>query len=112
MNIEVLNDTGDFYRYFDATLHAEFLFECVQKTIEIDLPNEARFLEQYDQFKTRVEAVEDMRASTIDLMFNFVKQNNRKFSNRARQNEFAMLSDNDAEKYEKLYQETFGLEEY
>ncbi|MBV1886483.1 MAG: Fic family protein [Parvibaculaceae bacterium] len=112
MNVEVLNDTGDFYRYFDATLHAEFLFECVQKTIEIDLPEEAKFLERYDQFKIRVEAVEDMGASTIDLMFNFLKQNDGKFSNRARQNEFAMLSDNDAEKYEELYQEAFGLEGY
>ena len=88
------------------------MFECVQKTIEIDLPEEAKFLERYDQFKIRVEAVEDMGASTIDLMFNFLKQNDGKFSNRARQNEFAMLSDNDAEKYEELYQEAFGLEGY
>ncbi|HPF92721.1 MAG TPA: Fic family protein [Tenuifilaceae bacterium] len=32
-NIEVLNSTIDFYRYFDATLMAEFLFECVDYTI-------------------------------------------------------------------------------
>ncbi|WP_315902711.1 hypothetical protein [Microbaculum marinisediminis] len=24
----MLNDTGDFYRFFDATPHAEFLFAC------------------------------------------------------------------------------------
>ncbi|MBZ9909526.1 MULTISPECIES: Fic family protein [Mesorhizobium] len=30
----VLNDTGDFYRYFDATPHAEFLYACVRRTIE------------------------------------------------------------------------------
>ena len=43
MNVEILNDTGDFYRYFDATPHAEFLFKCVQRTIEHDLPEEAAF---------------------------------------------------------------------
>ncbi len=37
--IRRLNDTGDFYRYFDATAHAEFLYACVRKTIEEDLPN-------------------------------------------------------------------------
>jgi hypothetical protein len=41
-NVEVLNETADFYRYFDATLHAEFLFECVDETIKRDLPNEVR----------------------------------------------------------------------
>ena len=38
MNVDVMNDTGDFYRFFDATPHAEILFECVQRTIEYDLP--------------------------------------------------------------------------
>jgi hypothetical protein len=28
-NVEVLNDTRDLYRFFDATKQAEFLFECV-----------------------------------------------------------------------------------
>src|SRR5262249_23042430 len=39
-NLHVLNDTADFYRFFDATPHAEFLYACVQQTIEQDLPNE------------------------------------------------------------------------
>jgi Fic family protein len=39
-NVTVLNDTVDFYRFFDATPHAEFLYECVRQTIEQDLPNE------------------------------------------------------------------------
>src|ERR1700728_1543011 len=28
-NVEVLNDTGDFFRFFDAAPHAEFLYQCV-----------------------------------------------------------------------------------
>ncbi|MBL4890952.1 MAG: hypothetical protein JKX91_03825 [Rhizobiaceae bacterium] len=55
MNVEVLNDTGDFYRYFDATPHAEFLFECVQRTIAHDLPDEAAFRVCYDFFKARAQ---------------------------------------------------------
>jgi hypothetical protein len=39
-NVRVLNDTGDYYRFFDATPHAEFLYERVERTIEVDLPAE------------------------------------------------------------------------
>jgi Fic family protein len=29
-NVEILNDTADFYRYFDATPQAEFLYSCIK----------------------------------------------------------------------------------
>ncbi|MBS9718220.1 Fic family protein [Pseudohalocynthiibacter aestuariivivens] len=106
MNVRVLNDTSDFYKYFDATLHAEFLFECVQKTIEIDLPEEAAFLVRYDQFKSRVEALVEMPASTIDLLFNFLKQNGGQLSRRARNNEFAELTEGEVAQLEVIYQES------
>jgi hypothetical protein len=38
VNVDVLNDTSDYYRFFDATRHAEALYDCVQETIERDLP--------------------------------------------------------------------------
>jgi len=44
--VKVLSDTADFYRFFDATPHAEFLYACVKKTIEEDLPHETDFLPQ------------------------------------------------------------------
>jgi len=110
MNVEVLNDTGDFYRYFDATPHAEFLFECVQRTIKHDLPEEAAFLERYDIFKNRVEAMAEMPASTIDLLFSFLKQNNGQLSKRARAKEFSSLTDNEIEEFEATYQEVFLIE--
>ncbi|GGB11839.1 hypothetical protein GCM10011491_44690 [Brucella endophytica] len=50
-NVEVLNETADFYRYFDATPHAEFLFECVARAIDVDLPAETAFLRSYDRFR-------------------------------------------------------------
>lgn len=103
MNVRVLSDTGDFYRFFDATPHAEFLFECVEQTIETDLPEEAAFLERYDTFKTRVEALIEMPASTIDLLFNFLKQNGGKLSKRAREKEFEMLTDEEAQAVEEIY---------
>ena len=107
MNVRVLNDTADFYRYFDATPHAEFLFECVQTTIERDLPEEAAFLERYDQFKARVETTVEMPASTVDLLFNFLKQNGGTLSRRAREREFAQLTDGEADHFSAIYRDLF-----
>ena len=111
MNVRVLNETVDFYRYFDATPHTEFLFDCVEATIERDLPEEAAFLERFDRFKGRVEAVVDMPASTVDLLFSFLQQNSGTLSKRAREREFEALSDEEAATFEALYQEIFLSEE-
>ena len=53
-NVNVLNDTADYYRFFDATPHAEFLYGCVQKTIGEDLPREIDFLRRYDRFREQI----------------------------------------------------------
>lgn len=109
-NVRVLNETGDFYRYFDATPHAEFLYACVRKTIEEDLPEEAEFLRCYDQFKQRVEAFIEMPERMIDLLFRFLHQNGGRLSNRAREKEFSAMTAIEAEQIERIYHETFTLE--
>lgn len=109
MNVEVLNDTGDYYRYFDATPHAEFLYECVQRTIEHDLPEEAAFLQRYDNFKARVEAIVEMPASTVDLLFNFLAQNEGVLSKRARTKEFAQLTEGEVGTIEEIYRDQFNV---
>jgi hypothetical protein len=109
-NVRVLNDTGDFYRFFDATPHAEFLYECVQRTIETDLPAEAAFLRRYDAFRSDVEALFDMPERTIDLLFRFLHQNGGRLSQRAREREFAQLSDDEAARIERIFSSHF-LEE-
>jgi Fic/DOC family protein len=105
-NVRVLNDTGDFYRFFDATPHAEFLYQCVLKTIEEDLPNEAAFLRRYDRFRTRVEALVDMPGHTIDLLFRMLRQNGGRLSKRARQREFAKLTEAEVRQVEEAYADT------
>lgn len=108
MNVQVLNDTADFYRYFDATPHVEFLYECVERTIDVDLPQEADFLSRYDQFKTRIEAFIEMPDSTIDLLFNFLKQNEGRLSKRALTKEFSALEEKEIIHIENSYAEIFG----
>ena len=107
-NVRVLNDTLDFYRYFDATPHAEFLFACVRKTIEEDLPYETDFLRRYDQFRNYVSGYIEMPDRMVDLLFRFLDQNNGRLSGRARAREFEALTDDEAEHIERTYREVFA----
>jgi hypothetical protein len=102
-NVTVLNDTGDFYRFFDATPHAEFLYACVRKTIEDDLPNKTRYLKNYDQFRAGVEAMFDMPERTLSALFAILRQNGGRLSKRAREKEFAELTFGEVAQIEELY---------
>jgi len=109
-NIEVLNDTADYYRYFDATAHAEFLYACVEQTIEHDLPDEVRFLEAFDRFAEKIQAIVDMPDREIERLRAFLQQGNGAFSKRARTKEFAALTDAEVERIEKAYADEFDWE--
>ena len=109
-NVKVLNDTADFYRFFDATPHAEFLYACVKQTVEEDLPRETEFLKRYDQFRARIEAIIDMPDRTIDLLFRFLHQGAGHLSKRAREREFGKLSDAEVSAFESAYLESFPAE--
>lgn len=102
-NVEVLNDTAPWYRYFDATAHAEFLYRCVETTVELDLPYEVAYLAAYDRFAGSVEEIVDMPARTVDLLHRFLRQNGGHLSRRAREREFAALSDGEVARVETLY---------
>jgi hypothetical protein len=107
-NVRVTNDTADFYRFFDATPHAEFLYACVQQTIEQDLPNETAFLRRYDAFRAAVGMLIDMPDRTVDLLFRMLRQNAGHLSRRAREREFAQLTDTEAQRIEEIYGDTVG----
>lgn len=107
-NVEVLNDTGDYYRFFDATPHAEFLYKCVEETVTLDLPREVAYLEGCDEFSRRVQnEIADMPEKTVTLLASFLRQNNGTLSKRARTREFARLSPQEARVAEELYRRSF-----
>ena len=107
-NVEVLRDTSDYYRYFDATLHSEFLCECVQQTVEHDLPEEVAYLEAFDAFSKQVLGIIDMPNRTLDLLHRFLCQNKGILSRRARNNEFALLTEQEVVKIERMHAGAFA----
>jgi hypothetical protein len=106
-NVEVLNETADFYRYFDATAHAEFLYDCVAQTVEKDLPEEMAFLEAHENFAAGVQSIANMPSEWVERLRAFLAQNGGVLSRRARQNEFKDLTAEEADRIEAIYAEAF-----
>jgi len=107
-NIDVLNDTLDLYRYFDATKQIEFLYDCVLQTIEKTIPTEVEYLKRYDEFKNFLENYFEMPDSTISLLVRFLEQGKGKLSQRAKQKEFKMLKLSEVKSIESKYKEVFS----
>ncbi|MCE7699612.1 MAG: Fic family protein [Methanobacterium paludis] len=106
-NVEVLNDTIDFYRYFDATPQAEFLYDCVKDTIENIIPQEIRYLIQYDEFKQYLDNEYEMPDRMVALLLKFLEQNNGRLSKRAKEKEFPQLTDIEVQDIEHNYEQIF-----
>jgi len=106
-NVEVLNETSDYYRYFDATRQAEFLYDCVQDTIENIIPNEVNYLNSYDEMKRYVENTYEMPDKTVAMLIRFIEQNDGQLSKRARKKEFDALTEEEVRDIENKYREIF-----
>ncbi len=109
-NVEVLNDTLDFYRYFDATKQAEYLYDCVNDTINNIIPNEVKYLQGYDEFKRFLDDEFEMPDKLVATLVRFLEQNEGKLSKRARKKEFIELEDNEIKHIENNYREIFSEE--
>lgn len=72
-NVEVLNDTIDYYRYFDATKQAEFLFDCVIDTINRIIPEEVNYIYKYDEFKRFIDDQFEMPDKLVSMLVRFLE---------------------------------------
>lgn len=106
-NIRILNETADLYRYFDLTTQAEFLYECVEETINKIIPAEIDYLEKYDRLTNAINAFINLPNSKVDLLIKFLDQNNGRISTRKRQKFFDELSDDEILIVEEQYAEFF-----
>ena len=107
-NIEVTNETKDYYRFFDATKQAEFLFDCVEDTIKNIVPQEINYLANYDAFKDYMDDEFEMPDKLVSDLVRFLEQNRGVLSKRAREKEFSMLTEMEVKRIESFYSEIFG----
>ena len=107
-NVEVINDTSDLYRYFDCTAEAEFLYACVKRTVEHDLPREIDYLKRHDAALQRLMNAVEMPDRLAQSLILFIRQNNNQLGRRRRENEFEKLSDEEVATIETIVAEEFA----
>jgi len=108
LNVEVTNDTEDYYSYWDATAQIEFLFDCVEKTVKDIIPQEIKYIQNYEEFKKMLNEKFAMPDQKITLLNNFLFQNGGKLAKRKREKEFQALTDAEVKLIEGMYKEIFA----
>ncbi|GGG51969.1 Fic family protein [Bizionia arctica] len=106
-NVEILNETIDLYRYADLTIQAEFLYACVEETIEEIIPNEIKFLEQNDKMIEFINAEVTLPDTNIDLLIKFLIQNKGKLSKAKKDKFFSEIPENVIIKIENKFSQVF-----
>lgn len=102
-NVKVLNDTIDYYRYFDATTQAEFLFKCVDATIHTIIPAEVAYLQKWEAMKSWLDDRFQMPDKMVALLVRFLEQNGGVLSKRAVEKEFSGLTNEEVKEIEGRY---------
>jgi hypothetical protein len=107
-NVEVLNETADFYRYFDCTEEAEFLYACVRRTVEQDLPREIDYLRRNDEAIHRIMDAVEMPDRVAENLVVFIRQNKGTLSKKRRKGEFKKLRDEEVTLIEGMVNDAFA----
>ena len=106
-NVEVLNETADLYRYFDCTEAAEFLYACVRRTVEQDLPREIDYLRRHDEAIRRIMDVVEMPDRIAENLMLYIRRNNGALSKKRREGEFQKLTDQEVILIEGIVNDVF-----
>jgi hypothetical protein len=109
-NVKVTNDTADLYKYFDCTAAAEFLYKCVEETINHDVPDELEYLKRRDEVMQKIMNVVEMPDQIADKFIMFMRQNEWKLPKKRRQDEFAKLTDKEVSELESIVRKGFIAE--
>jgi len=82
-----------YYRFFDATPQAEFMYRALCRTVDEDLQQEVEFLLGFDRARIRLNEMYDWPGQSLDLFIRVVHQNNNKLSQTKRGSHFEWMTD-------------------
>jgi hypothetical protein len=91
----------------DVTKQAKFLFECVQDTINRNIPEEVSYIYKYNEFKRFLDDKFKIPDKLVATIIRFLEQNNGTLSQRAKSKEITLLSDDEVKEIENRFKEIF-----
>ena len=107
--IVVTNDTGDLYRYFDATLFAEYFYDRVADTVRHDLKEELGFVAVFDRAFNAVREIVDMPDRRASLFVRLCMQNGGHIASGKRA-QFPELTDSEVAQLQLRVREAMAAE--
>ena len=107
-NVKILNATDDLYRYFDCTQSCEFIYECVQKTIQETLPSELKYLKSFDKSYKGINELLEMPDTKIKSLITFILQNDNRLSKNKKEKYFPQLTVDEVSTIENIIDENFS----
>lgn len=109
LNVKILNHTRDLYTFYDLTENAEFFYEVVKQTIEVNLPGELQQLKMYDKASEQISNYIDMPEDQLALLINVVKDNHFKLSNAKKNKFFSQLTEKEITEIEMIIGEAYHI---
>ena len=100
--LDVKGSTDLFYRYIDYTSFAEYLFDCVDKTIQTDFKNELNYLAHFDKAKLLLQEIVDMPDKKLVMFMQCVIQNHGTLSKRKKEDHFSLLTEDEVSRMEAI----------
>jgi hypothetical protein len=86
---------------------AEFLYACVQRTVDDDLPREIDCLRRHDRAIERIRESVEMPDRIAENLLMFIRQNDGSLSKNRRDGEFKQLTDDEVQRIERIVADAF-----
>lgn len=101
-NVPATGNDAIYYRFFDATPQAEFMYRALCRTVEEDLQKEVEFLLGFDRARTRLNDIYDWPGQSLDIFIRVVHQNDNKLSKTKRGSHFDWMTDEEIKTSEAI----------
>jgi hypothetical protein len=97
-----------YFRYFDATKQAEFLYKVLERTVEEDLQQEINFLLGFDCACQQLNQLLDWPEHSLELFVRVVHQNDGILSKTKKQSHFSWMTASEVSEAEAIVVSAFS----
>jgi Fic family protein len=107
-DIPATGNDAVYFKYFDATEQAEFLYHALERTVEEDLQQEIDFLLCFDRAHQQLNELLDWPNHSLELFIRVVHQNGDTLSKTKRKKHFDWMTDAEVSEAEVIVAQAFA----
>ena len=105
--IQARGNDSVYFRFFDATAQALFLYRALERTVMHDLREEINYLIGLDQARANLKNAVDWPGQSLDQFINIVRQGNGVLSKTKRTSLFHWMTDEEIARFIPIVNEAF-----